>query len=257
MILQRLIILFSFVTLIGCTSIPAPTTIILENNEKDIYINKIEKEVSESVSALVAVVQTLPEGIPKGLVENQIERLSAISKPSVETTERFKKILSSDNIFAVKQDRKEAIEVNHDTEKLRSVIIQKDSELNKTKISLQVAEANNQREIKDKILWMISCVGAGVAVLGLLIVSFAPVTWKFRGFILSIGGGLAVSSCWILDTSWFQWVIGSAVVIVICDIVYTVFTSLKPTSSHAESVEGLTLHKPIDSSQEVSESKHD
>ena len=81
MSLQSLTILFVFVTLVGCSTQPQPPAhlpIETPNKEKDNYIIKVESVVSDSASALTAVVPNLDKGNVRGLVEAQVTRLSGV-----------------------------------------------------------------------------------------------------------------------------------------------------------------------------------
>ena len=217
MSLQKQILLLCFVNLVGCTTAPVQHAIIIENNEKDIYIHKIEQTVSETASALVAVVPQIPAGINRELVNNQTERLSAISKPSVQTVEMYKKILQTNNEQALQTEDKKADKSDTELQRIKELVIQRDSEITAVKIEKAEVEAREQREIKNKILWMLSCLGAVIVTAGLLVVVFTP--WKARGAMLIAGGSLATSVSWIFDTKWFPLIVGTALAIIVADMV--------------------------------------
>lgn len=210
---MRLLLLSLF--LVGCSTVKPTAPIIIENNEKDEYIKKVEQTVSETTSALVAVVPQVPSGISRELVQNQIDRLSTIGKPSVSSVEVFKKIVLSKDEKALQAQDSKADKADAELIKLRASSEQKDKELTAEKAVRADTEARLQRESKDKILWMISCVGLAVATGGLLIVVFTP--FKAKGGMLIAGGSLAVSSAWILDSKWFTIILFSAIAIIIAD----------------------------------------
>jgi len=216
--------LLTVLALSGCSTVSQPAPIILENNEKDIYIKQVEQTVSESASALVAVSPQIPDGIPRELVQNQIDRLSGISKPSVSTVEVFKKIISTNDKEALQAQDKKADKADSELSKLKASAEAKDKELSIEKAIRADTEAKLERASKDKILWMLSCVGAGIGVIGLLVMVFTP--FKVKGGMLIAGGSLAVSSAWILDSKWFGVILGTAVAIVVgdCLIMFVVWT---------------------------------
>ena len=79
--------------LCGCATTPqAPIPVETQNKEKDTYITKVESVVSDSASALTAVVPNLDKGNVRGLVEAQVTRLSGVSKPSVAKVEEYTRI---------------------------------------------------------------------------------------------------------------------------------------------------------------------
>ena len=115
--MRTIIILFSAL-LVACATTEQQTPVILLNKEKDIYLEKVESIVSDSASALSAVVPSVPAGVTRQLIENQITRLSGVSKPTIERTEFYRRILETQDSSAVKKDKEEALKVDSETEKL-------------------------------------------------------------------------------------------------------------------------------------------
>lgn len=217
MSLQRLIILFTFVALAGCSTVLPPPPIIIENNEKDIYIKRIEQTVSETASALVAVVPQIPSGIARELVNNQIDRLSAISKPSVQEVELFKKILSTNDQKALQTEDKKADKLDSELNRIRELVAEKDSEISFAVLAKEQAEENEQRENKNKILWLCSCIGGAIFTAGVLVIAFTP--RKASGVVMMLCGSIAVGSAWIFDSPWFPWIAGLGVGFFILDLI--------------------------------------
>lgn len=216
---QIIAILFIFGNLVGCQTPDEPKAIALTNEEKDKYIQKVEEVVSESASAIVAVVPSLPAGLARDIIESQGTRLSGVSKPSVESVERYARMVKENDSKAVQKDKEEALKVDDETSVLWEMVLDRDRELDEAKAERDLAIEERKRELKDKILWALSCLGMAVSTGGLLVIAFTPFKW--RGAVLVAGGGLAVASVWILDSNWFQYVLQTIVVLVVLDLLWT------------------------------------
>ena len=241
MSLQSLAILFAFVTLCGCSSTPnpqAPIPVETKNQEKDKYITRVEDIVSDSASALTAVVPSLDKGNVRGLVEAQVTRLSGVSKPSVAKVEEYTRIIKQNDSKAVEKDKKEASKVEDETTALYAMVEQKDYEL---------AEAHSRAdaEFKQKILWQFSTAGLGLFVTGLLVVAFTP--FKKSGAIVMGGGSLAMASLWIFDSQWFTYIAGGSIGIVAVSLLAVLIknlTSKTPLESYPQKQESADPHSP-------------
>lgn len=216
MSLQSLTMLFVFVTLVGCSTAPEPTTAIIINKDKDKYIDKVEAIVSEAGSALTAVAPTLPVGVGRELIEGQVIRLAGISKPSVERVEYFRLMVKSNDHKAVKEDKEKASKVDAETNELWAIVEQQESAIAIANEIANNAEKEKQRETKDKILWMFSCIGGAIFVAGVAVLAFSP--RKASGVVLMLAGGLAIGSAWIFDSPWFPWIAGAGVGFALLDI---------------------------------------
>lgn len=215
---QTIAILFIFGNLVGCQTVDEPKAIALTNEEKDKYIEKVEAVVSESASAIVAVVPSLPAGLARDIIESQGTRLSGVSKPSVESVGRYTRMVKENDSKAVQKDKEEALKVDDETSLLWEMVLDRDRELDEAKAERDLAIEERKRELKDKILWALSCLGMAVSTGGLLVIAFTPFKW--RGAILVAGGGLAVASVWILDSVWFQYVLQTIVALVVLDLLW-------------------------------------
>lgn len=239
MSLQSLAILFVFVTFCGCSTAPKPLpTISVEpqNKEKDQYIQKVESVVSDSASALTAVVPVLDKGTVREVVEAQVTRLSGIAKPSVAKVEEFTRIIKQNDTKAVEKDKKEASKVDAETSALYAMVELKDFEI-------QEAHARADGEFKQKVLWQFSTAGLGLFVTGLLVVAFTP--FKTNGAIVMAGGALAMASLWIFDSQWFTWIAGGSVGIVCLSLLAVLIkklTSRTPRESHLQKQESADQH---------------
>ena len=208
--------------LCGCSSAPKPLpTISVEpqNKEKDQYIQKVESVVSDSASALTAVVPVLDKGTVREVVEAQVTRLSGVAKPSVAKVEEFTRIIKQNDSKAVEKDKKEASKVDAETTALYEMVEQKDYEIAE-------AHARADAEFKQKVLWKFSTAGLGLFVTGLLVVAFTP--FKKNGAVVMAGGALAMASLWVFDSQWFTWIIvGSLGIVTLC----TTFVIVKSLTS--------------------------
>ena len=209
-------ILILSLLLAGCSTVLQPKEVIIKNNEKDTYITKVEEIVSEAGSALTAVAPTIPAGVSRELVEGQIVRLSGVSKPSVERVESFRTMVKSNDLKAVKKDKEEASKVDAETNHLWAIVEQRDGELAIAQAIADQSEKEKQREIKNKILWMCSCVGGAIFTAGVLVLAFTP--RKAAGVVLMLCGSVAVGSAWIFDSPWFPWIAGAGVGFALLDL---------------------------------------
>jgi hypothetical protein len=206
--------------LCGCSSAPKPLpTISVEpqNKEKDQYIQKVESVVSDSASALTAVVPVLDKGTVREVVEAQVTRLSGVAKPSVAKVEEFTRIIKQNDSKAVEKDKKEASKVDAETTALYEMVEQKDYEIAE-------AHARADAEFKQKVLWKFSTAGLGLFVTGLLVVAFTP--FKKNGAVVMAGGALAMASLWVFDSQWFTWIIGGSLGIVTLCTTFVIVKSL-------------------------------
>lgn len=208
--------------LCACVSTPSipPITqapVETQNKEKDKYIDKVESIVSDSASALTAVVPNLAQGNVRGLVEAQVTRLSGVSKPSVVKVEEYTRILNQNDSKAIQKDKEEASKVDAETTALYQMVEQKDFEL-------QEAHARADAEFKHRILWQFSTAGLGLFVVGVLVTAFTP--FKKSGAIVMAGGSLAMASLWIFDSQWFTYIAGGSVGIVVLCLLFVLIKSL-------------------------------
>lgn len=219
---QTIAILFLFGNFVGCTPVEQTNTIPLqfENKEKDKYIEKVEQIVSESASALTAISGSLAEGNVRRLVQGQVIRLSGVSKPSVAKVEEYSRMLNQNDSKAIQRDIEEAQKTDAETDALYALVDARDKEIAEANSRAEVAEKKLDIEFKQKILWLLTCVGMGVSTGGLLVIAFTP--WKTRGLILIAGGATAVASVWVLSSAWFQYILISIAVLGVLDLLWLV-----------------------------------
>jgi hypothetical protein len=203
--------------LCGCSTAPKPlppVPVETKNPKKDEYITRVEDIVSDSASALTAVVPNLDKGNVRGLVEAQVTRLSGVAKPSVAKVEEYTRIIKQNDSKAVEKDKKEASKVDAETTALYQMVEQKDYEL---------AEAHTRAdaEFKQKVLWKFSTAGLGLFTAGLLALAFTP--FKKSAGIVMAGGMLAMASAWIFDSTWFTWVVAVSVGVSVIGIAIAIY----------------------------------
>lgn len=227
--------------LCGCIptrTIQAPIPVETKNQEKDKYIDKVESIVSDSASALTAVVPNLAQGNVRGLVEAQVTRLSGVSKPSVAKVDEYTRILKENDSKAIQKDKEQASKVDSETDALWAVVQMRD-------IELEEANTRADAEFKQKVLWRFSMAGLGIFTAGIAVLAFTP--FKAKGFTLMGGGALAMASLWIFDSQWFNWIAGCSVgIVAVMGIVFLFrkFTSRTPLESHPQIQESADQHPP-------------
>ena len=215
--------------LCGCSTAPTPQVPIpveTQNKEKDTYITKVESVVSDSASALTAVVPNLDKGNVRGLVEAQVTRLSGVSKPSVAKVEEYTRILKENDSKAIQKDKDNASKVDAETTALYAMVEQKDWEI-------QEAHARADGEFKQKVLWQFSTAGLGLFTAGLLALAFTP--FKKSAGIIMAGGMLAMASAWIFDSAWFTWVMGVSVGVSVIGIAVAIYKDKSNKSADPDS----------------------
>lgn len=220
--------------LLGCSTAPkpiSPAPIETQNKEKDKYIDKVESIVSDSASALTAVVPILNKGTVREVVEAQVTRLSGIAKPTVVKTDEYKRVIAQNDTKALQKDKEAAAKVDKETDDLWAMVQMRD-------IELEEANTRADAEFKQKILWQFSTAGLGLFVVGVLVTAFTP--FKKSGAIVMGGGALAMASLWIFDSQWFTYIAGGSIgIVVLCLLVVLIknLTSKTPLESYPQKQE--------------------
>ena len=191
--------LFVTFSLTGCSTVePTPPVIISNNNEKDLYITKVEEIVSESVSALVAVAPALPAGIPREIIEGQIQRLSGLSKPSVVKVAEFQRIIKEKDEKAVAKDRAEAVKVDAETDALWATVEAQNQKLSEANALKLQAELKAKEETKTRVVYQASSACLGLLIFGILVTAFS--SWKISGLtIVALASGGIGAVWWFLS----------------------------------------------------------
>ena len=231
---QTIVILFVFGNLVGCQTVEPVTPIPITNEEKDKYITKVEEVVSDSASALVAIAGNLPEGDVRQLAEAQVTRLSGLAKPSVAKVEYYTGILKKGDSKAIQKDKEEASKVDEQTNDLWAMVEERDAELDTARLALAQAEQERKLAFKEKVLWMFSCAGIGLVTLGIILFAVTPI--KRGGIFISVGGAILMSSLWIYDSVWFNYIAGIAVAIGLLDLLFILIKFTLNLVKHKDSV---------------------
>lgn len=143
------VFLIASLLVVGCSTIPEqpkPQIKIVENEKKDEYIEYVEKEVSESAAALVAISDGVakPHSDVLGLT---ITRLSGIRQPEKEQIERFRLALKDTKVL--KTETKDAENVKKESEDLYAVVLQVDEENYSLKEQIKVMEAERLSKVRE------------------------------------------------------------------------------------------------------------
>lgn len=187
------------VLLCGCsvfTKSPETPVILSNNGQKDAYIEKVETVVSESASALTAVVPTIPVGIPREIVEGQVTRLSGIAKPSVEKVKEFERVIREKDQKAVKEDKDKAAKVDAETDKLWAVVEEQNQKIALEQALREKAQEEARLERKTKVAYQASSASLGLLVFGILVTAFSP--WKKAGAIVIALSIVSFGALWWL-----------------------------------------------------------
>ena len=205
----------------GCATEPAPSIVVLDNKEKDAYINKVEQVISDAGAGVLAVLEVTPKGsISYAVLEAQATRLGGIKPPTVAKLAEQRAIVGNNDVKSAEKDKVEAQKVDEETSRLWERVESLDSELAIANAAKELAIQEQERAIKDRILFMVTSVGISIFALGVMVIAFT--TKKVGGAVLIISGLLATSCAWVFDSHWFQWIAGLGVGFVVADIVFIV-----------------------------------
>lgn len=194
----------------GCTTQrQEPTPVPVVNKEKDEYIEKVRGVVSESASALVAVTPVVQEGAARKLVENQVERLSGVSRPVHSKVDEYRRIIKTNDTKAADKDGEAAKKAEAEVTEQRRRADEAESALVLQELIAEQAEAEKDEAFKRETLWKYSMAGLGMFVAGVLALAFTP--FKKNAVVLIIGGLGGMSVTWLFESEWFPWVAGVSV----------------------------------------------
>jgi len=187
--MRILITLTTLLILNGCNTPQAETIVVSNNEQKDSYLAKVEEVASESASALVAVIPSLPDGIPRQIIEGQATRLSGLSKPSVEKVKEFERMVRDNDLKAVEADRARAQQVDEETSRLWEVVEEQNLKLTEANALREQAELQAKEERKTKMLFQASSAFLALCVVGILVIAFTPFK-KSGGILIALSTAL-------------------------------------------------------------------
>jgi hypothetical protein len=230
------VLAFSLLALIGCSSRPEPKAEvkevikIVDNPEKDKYIDRIEHEASEAAAALIAAKPGVTPPHSK-LVELTTERMSGLKKPSAEQVKKYEDALKSE--AAMKAEKDKATKVDTETTELYDRVEKVDSENKDLKEKIRLLEEQRQAEIRQEAyedlrdVCLLLCTILTVAGVGIALIGY----WMGKGVkagVLVALAGLSVGAAPlviqdIVEAAWFKWTVGAVVVAGIAYGIYELF----------------------------------
>ncbi len=201
--------------LTGCATVQpeAPISVkVVDNEEKNSYIEILETEAAEASAALISISKTLPRP-QSDIVGLTINRLSGIRQPTEEQVERYRQAGVNSGLLAIEVES--AKKVKEETDTAWAIVEEVDAENKSLKEQVKLIEAQRQSDIRAKAYDDIRA------------------TCLWLGSILSlVGVGLGVASMWLgrgLKASVFVVAIGLSVIflpLVMQDVVEAVWFKL-------------------------------
>ena len=205
----------------GCATAPEPTLVVLDNKEKDVYINRVEQVISDAGAGIQAVLEVTPkDSIAYAVLEAQGVRLGGIKPPTIPKLAEQRAIIANKDVKSAEKDKVEAQKIDEETTLLWERVASLDGELAIANAAKELAIEEKARAVKERILFMITSVGLFIATIGVMVVAFT--TKKIGGSVLIVSGFLAVSCAWIFDSQWFHWIAGIGISFIVADIVFIV-----------------------------------
>lgn len=209
------------IVLSGCASRPEPVVVVKENKDKDLYIDKLEAIVSDAGAGITAVLEVTPRpSIIYSTLEAENVRLGGIKPPTVAKLAEKRLIIKNNDTKAVAKDKVEAEKVDKETSILYSRVEALDSELAEANLAKELAIEAENRAVKSKHLYMITCMGIAMFAVGVFVIAFT--TKKVSGGIVCVFGALATSAAWVFDSKWFGWIAGVGFGLIVGHIVLLV-----------------------------------
>lgn len=212
------VIALVLLVLVGCTTVQpeAPKSVkVVDNEEKNSYIEILEAEASEASAALISIAKTLPSP-QSDIVGLTISRLSGIRPPTEEQVERYRQAGVNSGLLA--KEVESAKKVKEETDTAWAIVEEVDAENKSLKEQIKLVEAQRQADIRTKTydeiratcLWLgsiLSLIGVGLGVASM---------WFGKGlkvsiFVVAIGLSIVFLPLVmqdIVEAVWFKWTIG-------------------------------------------------
>jgi hypothetical protein len=237
--MTKVYLAFLLVLLTGCaTSAPKvevkEVVKIVDNPEKDKFIERVEHEASEAAAALI-VVQPAVKGPQAKLVELTKDRMAGLRKPSAEQVQKYEKALMDEVSMKTEQDK--ARKVDEETTKLYERVEKVDLENKDIKEKVRLMEEQRQSEIRAEayedlrdtcllLCTILVVAGVGIALIG---------HWMGKGIkagVLVTMAGIAVGASPlviqdVVEAPWFKWTIGGIVLAGMAYGIYELFDTDK------------------------------
>lgn len=201
------------VSQVGCKSAPEPVpppVVIKTNPEKDAYITRVEKEVSEAAAAVtVSIKSKTIELLP--LTET---RLNGIAKPTPDQVRKYESALTSK--AELKKEEAKAAKVDAETTALYDRVNKMDKENAELKATIEAERrAKAFDELRNKCITLAGLFAIGGA--GLLVLSTFVGKGKAAGVTLLLLAGITAAAPYLIEdlinATWFKWTAGSVVVL--------------------------------------------
>jgi hypothetical protein len=226
----------TLLTLTGCSSTGVVEPVvkdvvkIVDNPEKDKFIDRIEHEASEAAAALLVARPGVTPPHSK-LVELTTERLTGIKKPSAEQVKKYEDALKSEAAMKVEKDK--ANKVDAETTELYTRVEKVDSENKDLKEKVKLLEEQRQAEIKAEAYedlrdtCLLLCTILVIAGVGIALIGYWMGKGVKAGVLISLAG-LTVGAAPlviqdIVEAAWFKWTVGVVVVLGIAYGIYELF----------------------------------
>ena len=215
--------------LVGCNTTQekpkeeTPVIQVVKNENKDEYIEKVEKEISEAGAALIASTKT--PSVNRMLVDLTITRLGGFRQPTSQQVDEYLRAILDPT--SMKAEKEKASKVDADATALWNKVEQKDKENKALKDAMQVMEERHRLEAEEKRLsdtvssitktcqWVGSLVllaGVGLLIAGSLLGKPS----KAGGLCIIVGGGVILLPMLIptvITAPWFGYAVGGILVI--------------------------------------------
>lgn len=240
--MTKVYLAFLLILLAGCES-PAPkvevkeVVKVVDNPEKDKYIDRVEHEASEAAAALI-VVQPAVKGPQAKLVELTKDRMAGLKKPTAEQVQRYQKAIVDEATMKAEQDK--ARKVDEETTRLYEKVEKVDTENKDLKEKLRLVEEQRKADIRAKAYdelrntCLLLCTILTIAGIGIALIGYWTGKGIKAGAIVALAGiGVGAAPLVIQDVveaAWFKWTIGA---VVVAGIVYGVY-ELFDTHNHVK-----------------------
>lgn len=224
------------VALTGCSSTPEPkaevkdVVKIVDNPEKDKYIDRIEHEASEAAAALTAAKPGVTPPHSK-LVDLTTERMAGLKKPSQEQVKKYEDALKDEAKMKAEKDKAKAVDA--ETTELYNRVEKVDSENKDLKEKVKLLEEQRQAEIRQESyedlrdVCLLLCTILVIAGVGIALIGYWMGKGVNAGVLISLAG-LTVGAAPlviqdIVEAAWFKWTVGVVVVLGIAYGIYELF----------------------------------
>lgn len=147
--MKRLLLLAILLT--GCSTAPKVAEVVtrvdvIENNDKDLYIDQLESEISSAAGAVFVVTETLKDGPPKEILKLTYTRLSGIKEPSNTEIQLYQKALKDEKVL--QGERIEASKVSEETTLAYAKVLKTDEENKSLKRQVELVEKQAESEAR-------------------------------------------------------------------------------------------------------------